>query len=419
MEKWAEIRRLHRSEGVSISEIARRLGIARNTVKRALASDGLPTYVRARRGSKVDAFEPQVRALLAELPRMKATVIAERIGFPYSISILKARIAEIRPEYAGIDPSDRTVYQPGEITQCDLWFPGVPIPVGHGQIDTMLPVLVMTNTYSRNQSAVMLPSRQGGDLTAGMWSLIDAIGRSPKTLLWDRESAIGGKGKVTVVASAFAGTLGTKFRLAPPRDPEYKGMVERNNDYLEKSFLPGRRFSSPADFTAQMQTWLTQRANQRRVRAIGGRPIDLFDDDYDHMIPLPPTPPVVGLQHRVRLARDYYVRIGSNDYSVDPRVIGKFVDITASLHRVVVRCDGNVVADHERSWASQQVLRDEEHLALAKQMRHALATERESRQRAERHHLDGHPVVLRALPDYDALFGVDFTAPPRKEATTP
>lgn len=69
---------------------------------------------------------------------MKATVIAERIGFPYSILILKARIAEIRPEYAGIDPSDRTVYQPGEITQCDLWFPGVPIPVGHGRIETML-----------------------------------------------------------------------------------------------------------------------------------------------------------------------------------------------------------------------------------------------------------------------------------------
>ena len=39
MEDWAEIRRLRRAEGESISEIARRLGISRNTVRSALASD--------------------------------------------------------------------------------------------------------------------------------------------------------------------------------------------------------------------------------------------------------------------------------------------------------------------------------------------------------------------------------------------
>nr|WP_283810094.1 IS21 family transposase [Leifsonia sp. C5G2] len=417
MEDWAEIRRLYRVEKLSMTEIAKHLGIGRNTVSRALASDRLPKYARPARGSKVDAYEPQIRALLADFPRMKATVIAERLEFPHSISILKDRIRQIRPEYVGIDPADRTVYRPGEITQCDLWFPGVAIPVGHGQTDDMLPVLVMTNTYSRFQSAMMLPSRQGGDLTAGMWSVIDAIGRAPKTLLWDRESAIGPRGKVTVLAAAFAGTLSTRFRLAPRRDPEYKGMVERNNDYLEGSFLPGRRFRSPADFNLQLQTWLTERANRRHVRSLGGRPVDFLEEDYDHMIPLPPTAPVIGLKNRIRLARDYYVRIGSNDYSVDPRVIGKFVDITASMTKVTVRCEGELVAEHERCWASHQVIRDENHLVLAKQMRRALAIERDSRERAERHHADGHTVMLRALPDYDALFGVDFTAPPRKEGT--
>lgn len=44
MEQWAEIRRLHRSEGVPIKEIARRLGVARNTVRAALASDTAPKY---------------------------------------------------------------------------------------------------------------------------------------------------------------------------------------------------------------------------------------------------------------------------------------------------------------------------------------------------------------------------------------
>jgi hypothetical protein len=79
-----------------------------------------------------------------------------------------------------------------------------------------------------------------------------------------------------------------------------------------------------------------------------------------------------------------------------------------------VRCDGQVVARHERSWAKQAVLTDPAHRATAAQMRHALAVERRRREAATRHHADGHPVTLRALPDYDLLFGVDFTNPTTK-----
>ena len=142
MEDWAEIRRLHRAEGVPIKEIVRRLGVAQNTVRSALASDRPPRYERARRGSVADGVEPQVRAVLAEFPRMPAPVIAERIGWPYSISPLKVLLRRVRPEHVGIDPVDRVVYEPGLIAQCDLWFPETRIPVGRGQ-ERILPVLVM------------------------------------------------------------------------------------------------------------------------------------------------------------------------------------------------------------------------------------------------------------------------------------
>jgi len=72
VEDWAEIRRLHRAEGVPIKEIVRRLGVARNTVRAALASDRPPKYERAGRGFLADAFEPQIRALLVQWPRMPA-----------------------------------------------------------------------------------------------------------------------------------------------------------------------------------------------------------------------------------------------------------------------------------------------------------------------------------------------------------
>lgn len=44
MDVWAEIRYLHASEGLSGRAIAKRLGVARKTVAKALASDGPPVY---------------------------------------------------------------------------------------------------------------------------------------------------------------------------------------------------------------------------------------------------------------------------------------------------------------------------------------------------------------------------------------
>ncbi|MCQ4152589.1 IS21 family transposase [Rhodococcus qingshengii] len=415
VEDWAEIRRLHRSEGIPIKEIARRMGIARNTVRTALRAQGPPSRERGPRGSLADGVEPQIRQLLSEYPRMPATVIAERIGWEHSLTTLKDRVRQIRPEYQGIDPADRITYEPGQLTQCDLWFPETRIPVAAGQ-ERILPVLVMTLAFSRFMTASMIPSRQGGDILSGMWTSISQVGRVTKTLLWDRESAIGGTGKVTTPAVAFAGTLATQIKLAPPRDPEYKGMVERHNGYLETSFLPGRRFASPDDFNDQLGDWL-ERANSRMVRSTGGRPIDLLDTDYSAMLPLPPVNPSIGLHHRIRLARDYYVRMDSVDYSVDPRVIGRFVDVAASPNEVVVTCEGQVVASHRRSWAKHAVVTDPAHVQAAAQLRQQFTADQRRRRDADRHHLDGHRVALRALPDYDALFGVDFSTPTTKART--
>ena len=71
--------------------------------------------------------------LLREFPAMPATVIAERIGWDRGITILRDRVAELRPLFVPPDPCQRTSYAPGELAQCDLWQPDVEVPLGFGQ----------------------------------------------------------------------------------------------------------------------------------------------------------------------------------------------------------------------------------------------------------------------------------------------
>jgi transposase len=315
------------------------MGISRNTVRAAIASDRPPRYERKPAGSVVDAAEPRIRELLKAYPTMPATVIAERIGWVRSIRVLRDRVAELRPAYLPPDPASRTAYEPGEIAQCDLWFPPVMLPVGCGQVrrPAQLPVLTMVTGYARWLSGLLIPTRSASDLFAGWWQLIAGLGAAPRVLVWDGEGAIGrwraGRPELTASCQAFRGTLGAKVIVCKPADPEAKGLVERAHDYLERSFLPGRSFTGPADFNDQLAGWLAV-ANTRPRRALGCAPADRIAADTAAMLALPPVAPQTGWRLLTRLARDHHVRLDANDYSVHPAVIGQRIEVIAGLDRV-------------------------------------------------------------------------------------
>jgi hypothetical protein len=135
---------------------------------KAVASTSPPHYERKATPNSVSRFEPQIRSLLTEYPKMPATVIAERIGWTCSSSYFRQRIAEIRPDYAPVDPADRIAYEPGDQMQCDLWLPPAKIPLGAEQFGSQ-PVLVMVPSHSRYLCARIIPSRTTEDLCLGMW----------------------------------------------------------------------------------------------------------------------------------------------------------------------------------------------------------------------------------------------------------
>jgi transposase len=403
VEDGAEIRRLHRSEGLAIKAIARVLGISWNTVRAALAWEVPPRYERPRKGSIVDAVEPRIRELLQAYPTMPATVIAERIGWSRSIRVLSARVAELRPVYLPPDPASRTSYVAGEIAQCDLWFPPIELPVGFGQVrkPTQLPVLAMVCGYSRWLLAMLLPSRRAEDLFAGWWRCIERLGAVPRVLVWDGEGVIGrwrgGRVELTAQCQAFRGTLGAKVVVCRPADPEAKGIIERAHDYLERSFLPGRAFAGPADFTTQLADWL-EVVNTRPRRTLGCAPADRITADRAGMLTLPPVAPVSGWRASLRLPRDHYIRLDGNDYSVHPSVVGRRIEVIADLDRVRALCEGKVVADHERIWAAHQTISDPEHLQAAKALRRSRISLLRPAPEPD--------VEIRCLDDYDTALGV-------------
>ena len=131
MEDWAEIRRLHRAEGVPIKEIARLMGLARNTVRTAVRADEPPSYKRKARGSGVDVHEPAIRRLLADFPRMPATVIAERIGWTGGRTVFRARVAELVRSTCRLTPASAPTTAPVN------WPSGTCGSPSHGSLSTM------------------------------------------------------------------------------------------------------------------------------------------------------------------------------------------------------------------------------------------------------------------------------------------
>jgi hypothetical protein len=126
VEMWAELRREHFVRGVPIKELARRTGLARNTIRSALRSERPPRYRRSSRPSKLDPFKEEIHRLLTadhRLPGVRIRELLEPLGFNGGKSIVDDYLREVRPLFAPKRTFQRTVYRPGEICQFDVWQP--------------------------------------------------------------------------------------------------------------------------------------------------------------------------------------------------------------------------------------------------------------------------------------------------------
>jgi hypothetical protein len=220
----------------------------------------------------------------------------------------------------------RTVYRPGDICQFDVWRPREEVPVGHGQTRRGWVVIACLG-YSRVGAGVLVFSTHTEDLLAGVGGCLKRLGGLPQTLVWDRQAGIHGHGgRPTEAFAGFCGQLRVDWRFCEPADPQAKGAVERLQGYAETNFERGRRFANEPDFQDQLDAWFA-RANARTHKTLRARPIDRLTDELAVMAPLPAAMPDIARRWVTRVPPDPHLRVDTNDYSLDPALVGRRVEV--------------------------------------------------------------------------------------------
>jgi transposase len=394
VEQWAEVRRMHRVDGLSGREISRRTGLARDTVARLLAASTPPRYERRPVGSKLDPFKDWICEQLAADPRVpsqRLREMASELGYVGGKSIFDDYVREARPRFLRPRTFQRTVYRPGELIQCDLWEPSEHIPVGHDQRRRGW-VVTCEVCWSRAIAGTLIFSKEAPDILFGLARNLGRLGVLPEKLVWDRESAIGAGGRPTEPFAAFCGQLAVGWVILEARDPQAKGALERSHRFMRSNFEPGRVFANHLDFQDRLDAW-TDKANGRVHRMTRAVPAERLAEERAKMRPLPIQMPDTDRRQVLRVAAQPFVRVDRNDYSVNPAFAGRRVEVRVSQTQItaVVLDTGELAARHRRVFAGGLTLTDPAHQTQL---------ERQRAKRRPRHQVE---VEIRPLSRYDQL----------------
>jgi len=166
-----------------------------------------------------------------------------------------------------------------------------------------------------------------------------------------------------------------------------KGRVERAIRYVRSSFFQARRFRDLADLNRQAQEWSLSVAMEREWsedRRLSVR--EAFEHEKEKLLVAPPYPFPCEDRVETTVAKTPYVRFDLNDYSVPHTVCEKPVVLLAGEEKIRVIHDGEVVAEHVRSYDRGQQIEDPAHIERL----------REEKSAASRH--ERYDLLSKAVP---------------------
>jgi transposase len=359
-------------EGQGIKSIARRLGIARNTVRRYLAGavPGHQERPAARRWGQ------ELRSLAARLyhdsAEGNAVVVQQELaerGWEVPLRSLQAILAPVRSEdRARRLATVRFETEPGEQLQIDFGEKLVTIAGRPTRIHLMAVVL----GYSRRLYCRPFLAERQDDWTEGIQEALEHFGGMPASILCDNASPLVRSHDPATDAvvwhpgfAAFCKDRNIRMRACRVRRARTKGKIERVIGYIKHKALAGRSFPSFEALRRHLIRWAVTVADRRVHRTTRERPADRFEGgERAALRPLPARPlPVRTRRLGRRVSNDCFVDVDTVRYSVPHRFVREQVQVVVDRQCVEVWHRGARIAVHPRTEEPHATVRDPAHLA--------------------------------------------------------
>lgn len=365
-ETWAEIRRLKALDGLSLSEIGRRLLLDRKTVRTALRSEKCPTHSGISRPSKLDAFKPYISERVKTYPAINCVRLLRELrpmGYIGGITILKEYMATVRPK-AG-EAFFRLETLPGEQAQVDWANCGIIRADGAAR---KLSAFVMIMSYSRMMYVELTLSQCLEDFLLAHMRAFRYFGGVPARILYDNLKSvclarIGSDIRFNPQFLEFSGHYLFQPVLCRPGRGNEKGKVESGIKYLRGSFLDGRPLEDLGKLRTDLADWLESTANRREHATTHSQPAERFLEEKAKLRPLPQREPEIAIIRPVQATSQAYVHFDGNMYSVPFIFARKILTLKAGTHEITVFHKTRPLARHTRSYGRGVIIENPKHYA--------------------------------------------------------
>ena len=346
-----------KEQGVCPSQIARQLGVCRQTVYNHMNRQVPYPKPRAEQGSKLDGFKDYIRQRLEHFD-LPATVLYEELkaqGYRGKLTILRDFMRPLKAAHV-LRVTERFETRPGQQAQLDWGECGY---IHCGEERKKLYVFVLVLGYSRMMYAQFTTSCRLPVLLACQQEAFAHLGVPREILVDNMKQAVEshevstGTVRWNVKFLDFADHYGFLPVACPPYWPRVKGKVERGVGYIKQSFLEGRRFTDLDDLNDQLTIWLDGVANRRVHGTTLQRPIDRHALEHAHLRAAASVPFYDTRELEMRhVPSDCHITFKGVRYSVDPSAVGQTVLVRAQGEAVgavfSVYWNEKLVASHTR-----------------------------------------------------------------------
>lgn len=367
-ETEAEILRLFHAEKWTLGTIAAQLGLHHSAVARVVENEGVPRPKSIRR-SIVTGYLPFLRETLEKYPRLTAArlyVMCRERGYPGRPDHFRHLVAGIRPR----PPAEaylRLRTLPGEQGQVD-WGHFGKVQVGEQGLRPLLAFVIVLSFSRRIFLRFYLGQHMENFLRGHVEAFCDWNG-CPRVLLYDNlKSAVlervGDAIRFNPTLLQLAGHYRFEGRPVAVARGNEKGRVERAIRYIREGFFAARKWRDLGELNAQALAWCHGESSDRRwPEDPGSKTVrEAFEEERTRLLELPGEPFPTDERREVNVGKTPYVRFDKNDYSIPHCLVRRSVCIVANERTVRILSEGEVVAEHARSYDRRQQIEDPRHI---------------------------------------------------------